>query len=58
MEKLTITEMWDVLVTLFNVSSDTLNIITSINGYNEDTMCDILYVVSGYRDFDDVKGDI
>lgn len=34
------------------VSSETLDIITSINGYNEDTLDDVLYVVSGYRDIE------
>lgn len=33
-------------------SVETLNIITSINGYNEDTLNDILYCVSGYRDIE------
>lgn len=32
------------------VSVETLDIITAINGYNEDTLNDILYVVSGYHD--------
>lgn len=34
------------------VSGETLDIITSINGYNEDTLDDVLYVVSGYRDIE------
>ena len=34
------------------VSSETLDIITSINGYNEKTLDDVLYVVSGYRDIE------
>lgn len=33
-------------------SAETLDIITSINGYNEDTLNDILYCVSGYRDIE------
>lgn len=33
-------------------SVETLNIITSINGYNENTLNDILYCVSGYRDIE------
>ena len=32
------------------VSGETLDIITSINGYNEETLDDVLYCVSGYRD--------
>ena len=34
------------------VSSETLDIITSINGYNEKTLDDVLYCVSGYRDIE------
>lgn len=32
------------------IGSEALDIITSINGYNEETLDDILYVVSGYHD--------
>ena len=34
------------------VSQETLDIITSINGYNEETLDDVLYCVSGYRDIE------
>ena len=34
------------------VSGETLDIITSINGYNEETLDDVLYCVSGYRDIE------
>ena len=34
------------------VSQETLDIITSINGYNEKTLDDVLYCVSGYRDIE------
>ena len=48
---LTINEMWDTLLDL-GVSEQTLQVVTDINGYNEQSMKDILYVVTGYRDFD------
>lgn len=44
-------KMYDELMNDYGVSEETLNIIISINGYNEDTMHDILYVVSGERTF-------
>lgn len=44
-------EMWDALMEM-GVSEQTIDVVTSINGYSEETMCDILYVVTGYRDFD------
>ncbi len=42
---------WDRLLEL-GVSEQTLQIVTSINGYSVDTMTDILYAYTGYRDFD------
>ena len=50
-EKMTISDMWDVLMEQFGVSEQTLEIITAINGYSEETLVDVLYAVSGYRDF-------
>lgn len=44
-------EMWDALMEM-GVSEQTIDVVTSINGYSEETMCDILYAVTGYRDFD------
>lgn len=49
---LSIEQMWDILQTDFGVSEQTLQIITDINGYSEETMEDVLYAVSGYRSFD------
>ena len=48
---LSINEMWDTLLEI-GVSEQTLQVVTDINGYNEQSMKDILYVVTGYRDFD------
>ena len=47
---LTIDEMWDTLLDL-GVSEQTLQVVTDINGYNEQSMRDILYSVTGYNDF-------
>ena len=44
-------EMWDKLEDL-GVSEQTIQIVTDINGYTEETLCDILYAYSGYRSFD------
>ena len=48
---LSINEMWGTLLEM-GVSEQTLQVVTNINGYNEQSMKDILYVVTGYRDFD------
>lgn len=50
----TIETMWDTLTTL-GVSEQTLQIITAINGYNEDTMLDVLYAATGYRNFEQLE---
>lgn len=44
-------EMWDALEAM-GVEEQTLQIVTSINGYNEETMTDVLYAHAGYRNFD------
>ena len=44
-------EMWNILLNL-GVCEQTLQVVTDINGYSEETLCDILYAVTGYRDFD------
>lgn len=47
-------EMWDKLLEL-GLTEQTLQIVTDINGYNEETMCDILYAYTGYRNFDQLE---
>lgn len=44
-------DAWDTLMAL-GVSEQTLQIVTSINGYTMDTLTDILYAHTGYRSFD------
>ena len=43
--------MWDTLQDTYGVSEETLQIITSINGYNTNTMEDVLYAVAGLNSF-------
>ena len=45
-------EMWNYLEEYLGVSEQTLQVVTDINGYSEETLEDILYAVSGYRNFD------
>lgn len=47
-------EMWDRLLEM-GTSEETLQVVTSINGYNEETMLDILYAQYGYRNFDQLE---
>lgn len=45
-------DIWNYLVDNNIVSEETLQVITSINGYNEDTLNDVIYAVTGYRDIE------
>lgn len=42
---------WDLLIEM-GVSYEALKVVTDINGYSYETLCDILYAVFGYRDFE------
>lgn len=50
-------EMWDKLEAL-GVSEQTIQIVTDINGYSEETLLDILYAYTGYRNFDQLEDDL
>lgn len=54
MRNLTIAEMWEELESL-GVSEQTLQIVTVINGYNKETLLDVLYAHTGYRNFDQLE---
>ena len=45
-------QYYDYLIEYDLVDERTLDIITSINGYNEKTLDDVLYCVSGYHDIE------
>ena len=40
------------LIDNLNISEDTIDCVTSINGYNEDTLNNILYYYTGYRNIE------
>ena len=48
-------QMWDYLKENVGVSEQTFQVVTDINGYSEQTMLDILYVVTGYRNFEQLE---
>lgn len=45
-------EYYDYMLEYEICSEETLDTITSINGYSEETLNDILYAKSGYRDIE------
>ena len=47
---------WNLLIDM-GVSEETLKVITDINGYNYKTLCDVLYAVFGYSDFEEYENE-
>ena len=50
-------EAWDALLEQ-GVSEDTLQVVTAINGWSLSTMEKVLYAVTGYRSFDQLKQEV
>ena len=54
----TLEGMWDFLTEAGIATEDELRLITAINGYNEETLCDVLFVRTGYRSFDQLEEEV
>lgn len=50
--------LWDYMVEQDIATDDELRLVTSIDGMNIDTLNDVLYVRTGYRDIKQYKGDL
>ncbi len=50
-----VNEAWDYLISNGIVSEETLQVITNINGYSEETLNDVLYAVTGYRSIEQLE---
>ena len=46
---MTISETWDTIVEYGIATEDELSLVTAIDGYNEDTLNNVIYVRTGYR---------
>lgn len=49
--------LWDYLLDNNIASEETLKVITSINGYNTETLEDVLYATTGYRNLEQLQGE-
>lgn len=49
--------MWDYLIDYDIATEQELQLLTSINGYNADTLSDVLYVRTGYRSIEQLEDD-
>ena len=45
-------QYYDYLIEYLGVNEETIKCITSINGYNEETLDSVLYYFTGYRDLE------
>lgn len=50
-------QVWDYLLENGIASEETLRVVTSINGYNIETLNAILYAVTGYHDIEQLEGE-
>lgn len=48
-------KLYDELVDLGIATEAELNLVTSINGWNEDSFNDVIYVRTGYRSLEQLK---
>ena len=48
-----ISTMWDVIVYEYGIATEEeLSLVTAIDGYNEDTLNNVIYVRTGYNDIE------
>lgn len=47
-----VTELYEKILELGIVGEETLKIITDINGYNVETLNDVIYAATGYRNIE------
>lgn len=52
---LTIKDMYEILLDERIATEDEINLVTDINGWNEESMLDILYARTGLRSFDQLS---
>lgn len=48
-------KLWDRVVNAGIASEDTLRVVTAINGYSVETLNDVIYAVSGVRNWGQYK---
>lgn len=54
---MSIQEAWDYLIENGLASEETLQVVTSINGYSLDTLESVLYATAGYHKFNQMDED-
>lgn len=54
-EQNTVEEIWDYLIESGIATEEELCLVTSMSGYNVETMNSVIYVRTGYRSLDQLK---
>lgn len=49
-----ISTIWDTIIEYGIATEEELELVTAINGYNEDTLNDVIYVRTGYRNIEQI----
>jgi len=55
MTKSELEEYWEYLTSYSIATEEELSLVTSMNGYNEETLNSVLYVRTGYRSLEQIK---
>lgn len=50
-------EIWDEIINNGIATEEELQLVTGINGYNEESLNDVIYVRTGYHDLEQLKED-
>jgi hypothetical protein len=50
-------DIWDYIIDNNLASEEALRLVTNINGYNEETLNDVIYSTTGYRDLEQLKNE-
>lgn len=53
-QEMALEEKWDKLLEI-GVEEQTLQVVTGINGFNHEALEDILYFITGHRDFNELQ---
>lgn len=51
----TLDYIWGLIIELGIATEEELQLVTSINGYSEESLNDIIYVRTGYRDIEQLE---
>ena len=49
-------QVWDYIIENAIATEDELKLVTCINGFNEDTLNDVIYARTGYHSVDQLEG--